>query len=107
MICLTTLLMQPHLPGTIIIDEPELGLHPFAIQKLAAMLKSASDKSQIIVSTQSVNLVDQFTADDIIVVERSDNQTVFKRQSEETLAEWIEEYSLGELWSKNVLGGTP
>lgn len=107
MICLTTLLMQPHLPGTIIIDEPELGLHPFAIQKLAAMMKSASMKTQIIVSTQSVNLVDQFTADDVIVVERDDNQTVFKRQSEEALAAWREDYSLGELWSKNVMGGTP
>lgn len=107
MICLTTLLMQPQLPDTIIIDEPELGLHPFAIQKLAAMLKSASTKAQIIVSTQSINLVDQFTADDVIVVERENNQTVFKRQSEEALAAWSEEYSLGELWSKNVLGGTP
>ncbi len=107
MICLTTLLMQPHLPSAIIIDEPELGLHPFAIQKLAAMLKSASTKTQIIVSTQSINLVDQFTADDVIVVERENNQTVFKRQSEDALAAWREEYSLGELWSKNVLGGTP
>jgi predicted ATPase len=107
MICLTTLLMQPELPNTIIIDEPELGLHPFAIQKLAAMLKSATVKAQIIVSTQSINLVDQFTADDIIVVEREGNQTVFKRQSEESLSVWREEYSLGELWSKNILGGTP
>ena len=107
MICLTTLLMQPDLPEVIIIDEPELGLHPIAIQKLSAMLMSASDKAQIIVSTQSINLVDQFTADDVIVVERANNQTVFKRQSEEALAEWREEYSLGELWSKNVLGGTP
>lgn len=107
MICLTTLLMQPELPSAIIIDEPELGLHPFAIQKLAAMLKSASVKTQIIVSTQSINLVDQFTADDVIVVERENNQTVFKRQSEEALAVWREEYSIGELWSKNVLGGSP
>jgi predicted ATPase len=107
MICLTTLLMQPILPSAIIIDEPELGLHPFAIQKLAAMLTSASLKTQIIVSTQSINLVDQFTADDVIVVEREKNQTVFKRQSEEALAVWREEYSVGELWSKNVLGGTP
>jgi predicted ATPase len=107
MICLTTLLMQPNLPNAIIIDEPELGLHPFAIQKLAAMIKSASIKAQIIISTQSINLVDQFSADDVIVVERSNNQTVFKRQNEEELAVWREEYSIGELWSKNVLGGTP
>ncbi len=107
MICLATLLLQPNLPSVIIIDEPELGLHPFAIQKLAAMLKSASNKTQIIVSTQSINLVNQFSADDVIVVEREDNQTVFKRQNEEALAAWREDYSLGELWSKNVLGGTP
>lgn len=99
--------MQPSLPSAIIIDEPELGLHPFAIQKLAAMLKSASLDSQIIVSTQSINLVDQFSANDIVVVEREDNQSVFRRQNEESLSVWRDEYSLGELWSKNVLGGTP
>jgi predicted ATPase len=106
-ICLCTLLLQPAPPNTIIIDEPELGLHPYAIEKLGAMVKSASIKAQIIVSTQSINLVDQFTADDIIVVDRENDQTVFKRQSEEELAVWREEYSLGELWSKNLLGGTP
>lgn len=107
MICLTTLLMQPDLPTTIIIDEPELGLHPFAINKLAAMLRAASAKSQIIASTQSVDLLNQFEPDDIIVVEREDNQTVFKRQNEEALAEWLKDYSLGELWEKNVIGGRP
>ena len=84
-----------------------MGLHPFAVQKLAAMIKSVSTKAQIIVSTQSVNLLDQFSADDVIVVERSDNQTIFKRQNESSLADWLEEYSIGELWGKNVLGGTP
>lgn len=105
-IALATLLLQPNLPKTIIIDEPELGLHPFAIQKLGALIKSASTKSQIIISTQSVNLVDQFSADDIIVVERQDNQTVFIRQSEDELGAWLANYSLGELWNKNILGGT-
>lgn len=71
------------------------------------MLKSASLDSQIIVSTQSINLVDQFSANDIVVVEREDNQSVFRRQNEESLSVWRDEYSLGELWSKNVLGGTP
>ena len=107
MICLSTLLLQPELPETIIIDEPELGLHPFAVSKLAALLKSASTKSQIIVSTQSVNLVNEFTADDIIVVERENEQSVFKRQSEDELKEWIEDYSIGDLWQKNLLGGRP
>lgn len=108
MMCLATLLLQPVLPEVIIIDEPELGLHPFAIGKLASLLQSASEQSQIIISTQSVTLVNYFTADDIVVVEREANhQTVFKRQSSETLKTWLENYSLGELWEKNVLGGRP
>jgi predicted ATPase len=107
MISLCTLLLQPDLPETIIIDEPELGLHPFAISKLAAMLQSASTKSKIIISTQSVNLVNQFEAEDIIVVEREDNQTVLRRQDTENLKEWLEEYSLADLWQKNILGGRP
>ena len=112
MICLTTLLLQPNPPATIIIDEPELGLHPFAIAKLAAMLKSASQKAQVIVSTQSVTLLDHFDADDVIVAERMEeldgrSETVFKRQSEGSLREWLEEYTLGELWEKNVIGGRP
>ncbi len=106
-IALTTLLLQPNLPKTIIIDEPELGLHPYAIGKLAAMIKSASNRSQIIVSTQSVTLLDQFEAKDIIVVDREDNQTVFKRQNQEELAQWIEDYSMGQIWGKNLIGGTP
>lgn len=106
-ICLCTLLLQPEPPSTIIIDEPELGLHPFAISKLAGMLQSASEKAQIIVSTQSVNLVNEFNADDIIVVEKRDGQTVFTRQSEDILEGWLKDYSIGELWEKNVLGGRP
>ncbi len=112
MICLTALLLQPDPPATIIIDEPELGLHPFAIAKLAAMLKSASQKAQVIVSTQSVTLLDHFNADDVIVAERMEelngrSETVFKRQSEGSLREWLEEYTLGGLWEKNVIGGRP
>jgi len=104
-IALTTLLLQPVLPSTIILDEPELGLHPFAISKLAGMIKKAAVQSQIIIATQSVNLVNEFSADDIIVTNREDNQTVFKRQSEESLKTWLEDYSIGELWEKNVIGG--
>lgn len=104
-IALTTLLLQPIVPSTIILDEPELGLHPFAIAKLAGMIKKASIDSQIIIATQSVNLVNEFSADDIIVANRADNQTVFKRQSEESLKAWLEDYSIGELWEKNVIGG--
>ncbi|WP_291031880.1 AAA family ATPase [Dyadobacter sp. 50-39] len=107
MICLATLLLQPNLPSVIIIDEPELGLHPFAIQKLASLIKSASERAQIIISTQSVGLVNQFSADDVIVVDRRNGQSVFTRQSDANLETWLQEYSLGELWEKNVLKGRP
>jgi predicted ATPase len=107
LICLATLLLQSNLPDTIIIDEPELGLHPFAIAKLAGMIKSASQKTQVIISTQSVTLLNHFSADDVIVVEREKDQSVFKPQNEEQLASWLEEYTLGELWDKNVIGGRP
>jgi predicted ATPase len=106
-ICLCTLLLQPNPPSTIIIDEPELGLHPSAINKLSAMIKSASNQSQIIVSTQSINLLDQFSPEDILVVERENDQTVFKRLAKEELGEWLDNYTLSELWRKNILGGRP
>ncbi len=105
---LTTLLLQPDLPKTIIIDEPELGLHPFAINKLAAMMKQAAVKgSQVIVSTQSVGLIDNFEPEDIITVDREDEQSVFRRLNSEDLKDWLEDYTLGELWNKNVIGARP
>jgi predicted ATPase len=108
MICLATLLLQPNPPATIIIDEPELGLHPFAITKLAGLLQSVPETTQIIVSTQSVNLVNEFYADDIIVVQREkDHETVFIRQSQDILKNWLKDYSIGELWERNILGGRP
>lgn len=106
-IALATLLVQPNLPKTIIIDEPELGLHPFAIQKLGALIKSASSKSQIIISTQSVGLINQFEIEDLLIVNRENFQTTFSRLEFEQFKEWLYEYSLGELWEKNLLGGRP
>jgi predicted ATPase len=84
-----------------------LGLHPFAIHKLASLLKKASAQSQIIIATQSVNLVDNFDPEDIITSDRIGNQSVFERQSSETLKDWLAEYSIGDLWTKNVIGGRP
>ncbi len=105
---LATLLLQPDLPKTIIIDEPELGLHPFAINKLAAMMKQAAAKgSQVLVSTQSVNLIDNFEPEDIITVDREADQSVFKRLNSEDLKDWLEDYTLGDLWNKNVIGARP
>jgi predicted ATPase len=106
-VALTTLLLQPDLPRTVIIDEPELGLHPYAVHKLAEMIKKASTSAQVIISTQSVTLLDQFTIKNIIVVDRENEQSVFKRQDEESLSQWLEDYTLGDIWGKNVIGGTP
>jgi predicted ATPase len=106
-ICLVTALLQPEPPSTIIIDEPELGLHPFAITLLGALLRSASTRMQIIVSTQSVPLLNEFSIDDLIVVEREEGASTFNRRDHEQLKNWLEEYSIGELWEKNILGGRP
>lgn len=107
-IALCTLLLQPQLPETILIDEPELGLHPYAITILAELTQSvAQQKKQIIMSTQSVNLIDKFSPDDIVVVDNTDNESRFRRLDEKSLEAWLEDYSIGELWNKNVLGGNP
>jgi predicted ATPase len=106
-ICLATLLLQPNLPSLILIDEPELGLHPYAIQVLAGLVRSASEKTQVILSTQSVSLVNQFDPEDLVVVDRTNGESVFRRLSLEDTKDWLEGYSLGELWEKNVFGGRP
>ncbi|CDL86179.1 AAA family ATPase [Xenorhabdus cabanillasii] len=108
-ILLTTVLLQPeeYMPGSIIIDEPELGLHPYAINVLAGLIKNASNKHQLIISTQSVELVNQFDADDLIVIDKQQGASTFRRLNSEMLSEWLEDYSLGELWKKNILGGRP
>lgn len=106
-ICLVTLLMQPNPPKTIIIDEPELGLHPVAINKLAGLIRRISEKTQIIISTQSVNLIDNFDPEDIIITERVDNATSFKRLVPKELESWLKDYTLGDLWGKNIIGAQP
>ncbi len=106
-IALLTLLLQPCPPETIIIDEPELGLHPVAVNKLAAFIQKAAAKYQMIIATQSINLVDQFEPEDILLTERTHSGTVFRRLNAEELQDWLEDYSLGDLWGKNVFGGQP
>jgi predicted ATPase len=106
-ICLVTSLMQPNPPTTIIIDEPELGLHPYALTLLGALLRSASKRMQVIVSTQSVPLLNEFELRDIVVVEREKGESVFKRLEQSDFTSWLEDYSVGELWEKNILGGRP
>ena len=106
-ICLTTALLQPNPPSTIIIDEPELGLHPYAIEILAELIKSASKKTQLIISTQSPSLVDYFEPEDIIVVNRKNGASVFNRLNKGELSSWLDDYSLGDLWRKNIVTGGP
>ncbi|MEU4742031.1 AAA family ATPase [Actinosynnema sp. NPDC023658] len=106
-ICLATLLLHPRLPSLVVLDEPELGLHPYAVVQLAGLLRQASARSQVLVATQSVTLMNQFDIDDLIVVERVDGASTFTRPDRERLAAWLDEYSLGELWEKNLIGGRP
>ncbi|MFM0738305.1 AAA family ATPase [Paraburkholderia xenovorans] len=108
-ICLCTLLLQPWelMPATILIDEPELGLHPYAINLLADLLKRASEQKQLIVSTQSVELLNRLEPEDVIVVDRKDNASTFHRLDSTQLQDWLDDYSLGDLWKQNVLGGRP
>lgn len=107
--CLATLLQQPDatLPGTIIIDEPELGLHPSAIVVLAEMLRSVATRTQVVVATQSVTLVNQFEPADVLVVEREAGASLFRRLDRESMSAWLDEYGVGDLWEKNVIGGRP
>ncbi len=106
---LVALLLQPpeNLPAVVILDEPELGLHPYAINVVAGLLKGVSTHTQVILATQSATLVDYFDPQDIVVVDRPDRQSTFTRLDPHRLEQWLQEYSLAELWEKNVLGGRP
>ena len=108
-ICLATLLLQPAelQPMTILIDEPELGLHPYAVNLLGALLQQASDAKQLIVSTQSVDLISALDPEDVIVVSREQGESKFERLDTKRLHDWLEDYALGDLWKMNILGGRP
>lgn len=108
-ICMATLFLQPASlrPKSIVLDEPELGLHPAALEILAEIVKSTSKNNQVICSTQSVTFANQFDAKDFIVVDQVDGASTFKRVEEEELKEWLEEYSMGDIWTKNLIGGRP
>ena len=112
-ICLATALLQPSPPATMVFDEPELGLHPYALTLLANLFQQSAQQHgsyvarQVIVSTQSAQLLNEFAPEDVIVVERTRGESVFRRLESAQLSEWLKEYTLGELWQKNVLGGRP
>ena len=104
-VCLATALLQPMPPSTIVIDEPELGLHPEAIRVLASLVKKAAERTQVIVATQSPLFLDQFAIEDILVARRKDGASYFERLKEEDYLHWLDDYSVGELWEKNVIMG--
>ncbi len=106
---LTTLFLQPEQfrPSVILVDEPELGLHPYAITLLASLIRMASEKTQVIVSTQSPLFLDHFQPEDVLVADRVGGATQLTRLDTERLASWLEDYSLGQLWEKNEFGGRP
>jgi predicted ATPase len=108
-IALATLLLQPDsfLPSVILIDEPELGLHPYAIAILASLAKQASARTQVILATQSPVLLDHFEPDDVVVADLIKGATQLTRLEASRLASWLEDYSLGQLWEKNELGRRP
>ena len=108
-ISLATLLLQPTelQPELIMIDEPELGLHPFALTLLAEMLQDASHTRQVIVSTQSADLVSEFDPEDVVVVDRKEDASTFTRVDGERSSQWLEDYELGDLWKMNLFGGRP
>jgi predicted ATPase len=110
---LATALLQPSPPPTVLFDEPELGLHPYALTLLGNLFQQAGGSygpirsRQVIVSTQSAQLLNEFEPDQIIVVERTKGESVFQRLEPAKLSGWLEDYTMGELWQKNVLGGRP
>ena len=108
-IALATLFLQPeaYRPSVILVDEPELGLHPLAITLLASLVKQAAVTTQVIISTQSPFLLDHFQPEDVLVADRVDGGTQFTRLDPSKLDSWLQDYSLGQLWEKNELGGRP
>lgn len=108
-IALTTLFLQPakYLPSVILVDEPELGLHPYAIEMLTSLIRSASKKTQVIVGTQSSLLLDHLEPEDVLVTNRVEGGTKIARLESARLADWLKDYSLGQLWEKNEFAGRP
>jgi predicted ATPase len=106
---LASLLLQPpqSIPPLIVLDEPELGLHPSAISLLAAMVKTASQNCQVILATQSTTLINEFEAENIIIVERDGEKSNFNKLNIKDLENWLHRYSLSEIWEKNIIGGRP
>lgn len=108
-ICLAVLFLQPNSlrPDTIILNEPELGLHPAALNILADIIHATAKETQVICSTQSVAFSNLFAPEDFIVVDAEDGVSTFQRLEKESLNQWLEDYGMGDIWAKNLIGGRP
>ncbi|MEI7912519.1 MAG: AAA family ATPase [Verrucomicrobiota bacterium] len=106
-ICLATLLLQPELPTLLLLDEPELGLHPAAVALLADLLAAAAEKTQVLVATQSVTLINHLTPEQVWTVNRKGDQSVFTKLDQTDYSAWLDDYALGELWEKNLITARP
>lgn len=108
-IALISLLAQnpKDLPSVLFLDEPELGLHPSAIDLIAGLIKAASSQCQVFVATQSISLVNNFELEDLVVIDRKGRSSEYKRPDSESLQAYLEEFSTGEIWEKNIIGGRP
>jgi predicted ATPase len=95
------------LPSVIFLDEPELGLHPSAIDAVAGLIKSASSHCQVFIATQSISLVNNFELDDLVVIERKGRSSEYHRPDSDSLQIYLEEFSTGQIWEKNIIGGRP
>ena len=106
---LINLFLQPSedRPAVIVVDEPELGLHPHAIEIIAGLIRAASLKTQVILTTQSTTMLDHFEPEEIVVVDDEQGHSLFRRLEVDQLKYWLKDYSVGQLWQKNVLGGGP
>lgn len=108
-IAMATLFLQPNPAKLIVIDEPELGLHPVAISKLAGLIKSVKERdTQIIVATQSADLISYFDPEDVMTVNQVDGESQLRRLDAQQLSQWLDDYTLGDLWKNSIIkGGQP
>ena len=103
-VALCCVFLQEDLPGTIILDEPELGLHPTAIAKLVGLMRSAVGRgTQIVAATQSSEMIDYFAPEEVVTTDLQKGATVFQRLDRKELSEWLKTYSLGDLWSQSII----
>lgn len=106
-LALTVALLQPNPPDVVVIDEPELGLHPESLTTLAGFMHEAAFRSQLIVTTQSPDLLNTMESEDVITVNMRNGESVFNRLSRDDLAHWLEDYAIGDLWWKKVIQAGP